>query len=80
MPEITAFHLFVSIFILAITLKIAGGILFWVFSFILGNKLAEMLENDNDQPVRQSRPYKNPLKSREPASSLSHRHPPSSHE
>ena len=80
MTEINFFHLFIAFFVLMITFKVIGGILFWLVSFILGNKLAEMLENDNDPPARQRRPYKSPLKPREPAPALSNRHRPTYHE
>ena len=80
MPEITAIHLFILFPILIITFKIVGGILFWVVSFILGNKLAEMLEEDTDPPAPQSRPANMDQEPQPAASDFSRRHEPTSHE
>ena len=80
MTEFNIVHLIGIFLALFVTLKIAGTVLFWLLSYILGNKLAEMLENDNDPPARQRRPYKSPLKPREPAPALSNRHRPTYHE
>ena len=74
MPEITVIHLMLLFPILLITFKIVGGILFWVVSFILGNKLAEMLEEDTDPPPPQSRSANTDQETRPADSKFSHRH------
>ena len=72
--ETTILYLLAAFPIMLITFKIVGGILFWVVSFILGNKLAAMLEEDDDPPAPQSRPA-NMGKEPQPADSeFSHRH------
>ncbi len=42
--ELNIVHLFGIFVALVITLKLVGGILFWVLSYILGNKLADVLQ------------------------------------
>ena len=81
MPEITAIpFLYRDLsYPPSITFKIVGGILFWVVSFILGNKLAEMLEEDTDPPAPQSRPAKMDQEPQPAASDFSHRHKPTHH-
>ena len=78
--EITALHLLLSFIVLTITFKVGGGILFWVVSFILGNKLAEMLENDNDSPDRQSPPAHKSQETRPAGPGFSNHPGPSHHE
>ena len=55
--QFTFIHLFGLIFILALTIKIIGGVLFWVLSYILGNKLADLLEESNP-PIHWRRPLR----------------------
>ena len=40
---------------LVIGVKVGGTVLFWLFSYILGNKLTDLLQ-ENDQPAASSRP------------------------
>ena len=63
--ETTILYLLAAFPIMLITFKIVGATLFWVVSFILGNKLAAMLEEDDDPPTQQSRPANSELSRRD---------------
>ena len=75
MTEFNILHLVGIFVVLMVTFKIAGSILFWLLSYILGNKLAEMLEEDNDQPAGQRRPESTAQQPREADPDFSARRP-----
>ena len=75
MTEFNIVHLIGIFLALFVTLKIAGTVLFWLLSYILGNKLAEMLEEDNGQPAGQRRPESTAQQPREADPDFSARRP-----
>ena len=75
MTSFTAGHLFLLIFVVVIVLKVLGAALSWGLSFILGNKLAALL----NQPAPATRPYRDPAPSGRPAPFRSRRRAPAPH-
>ncbi len=55
-PDISLGTLIGLLIGVALTIKIVGAIGFWWLSYIFGNKLADLLEREDDGTQRRSRP------------------------